>query len=86
MINDYNVSTFSKDFDKPTWDYMQRNFFGLKIPKEWGGKGFSTHCVSLVIAKLATSSYDANLTSSRVSMLGEEEGNMLLLFLFLLLW
>jgi len=73
MINDYDVSTYTKDFDKPTWDYMRTQFFGLKIPKEWGGKGFSTHAVSQILSKIATSSYDANLTVAVPNSLGPGE-------------
>ena len=32
----------------------RQGFFGLKIPKEWGGKGFSTHAVSAILCLQAT--------------------------------
>ena len=54
LLNDHDVSQ-QKDFTKEAWDYMRdEGFFALKIPKEWGGKGFSTHAVSQILAKLAT--------------------------------
>ena len=60
LLNDFDVSE-TKDFNKEVWDYMRdEGFFALKIPKEWGGKGFSTHAVSLILCKLSTQSFDAN--------------------------
>jgi acyl-CoA dehydrogenase len=48
-------------------------FFGLKIPKEWGGLGFSTHAVSQILAKLATQCFDANATVAVPNSLGPGE-------------
>ena len=48
-------------------------FFGMKIPKEWGGLGFSTHAVSCVLAKLATQCFDANATVAVPNSLGPGE-------------
>jgi acyl-CoA dehydrogenase len=73
MLNDHDVVT-SKDFTRETWDYMRdEGFFGLKIPKEWGGKGFSTNAVSRVLAKLGTQSSDANATVAVPNSLGPGE-------------
>ena len=73
MINDHDVVT-TKDFTRETWDYMRdQGFFGLKIPKEWGGKGFSTQAVSHILAKLGTQSSDANATVAVPNSLGPGE-------------
>jgi acyl-CoA dehydrogenase len=73
LINDHDVVN-NKDFTKESWDYMRDNgFFALKIPKEWGGKGFSTHAVSAVLAKLATHCMDANATVAVPNSLGPGE-------------
>jgi alkylation response protein AidB-like acyl-CoA dehydrogenase len=73
MINDHDVVT-TKDFTRETWDYMRdKGFFGLKIPKEWGGKGFSTQAVSHILAKLGTQSSDANATVAVPNSLGPGE-------------
>lgn len=73
MINDHDVVT-TKDFTRETWDYMRdEKFFGLKIPKEWGGKGFSTQAVSHILAKLGTQSSDANATVAVPNSLGPGE-------------
>ena len=52
LLNDHDVS-MKKDFTKEAWDYMRdERFFGLKIPKEWGGLGFSTQAVSLILVQI----------------------------------
>jgi len=73
LINDHDVS-MKKDFTKETWDYIRdHGFFALKIPKEWGGKGFSTHAVSAILVKLGTHSMDANATVAVPNSLGPGE-------------
>jgi len=73
LLNDHDVS-MQKDFSKEAWDYMRdEKFFGLKIPKEWGGMGFSTQAVSQVLAKLATHCFDANATVAVPNSLGPGE-------------
>lgn len=73
MINDHDV-VVNKDFTKEQWEYMRsKGFFALKIPKEWGGKGFSTHAVGTILAKLATRCFDANATVAVPNSLGPGE-------------
>ncbi|KAL7428397.1 hypothetical protein ACHAXM_001263 [Skeletonema potamos] len=73
LLNDHDVVT-NKDFSKEAWDYMRdEKFFGMKIPKEWGGLGFSTEAVSRVLAKLATQCFDANATVAVPNSLGPGE-------------
>jgi alkylation response protein AidB-like acyl-CoA dehydrogenase len=73
LLNDHEVSV-NKDFSKEAWDYMRdERFLGMKIPKEWGGLGFSTHAVSSVLAKLATHCFDANATVAVPNSLGPGE-------------
>jgi len=73
LLNDHDVIT-NKDFSREAWDYMRdHKFFGMKIPKEWGGLGFSTHAVSGVLAKLATRCFDANATVAVPNSLGPGE-------------
>lgn len=73
LINDHDVAT-TKDFTREAWDCMRdEKFFGLKIPKEWGGKGFSTNAVSRILAKLGTHSSDANATVAVPNSLGPGE-------------
>jgi alkylation response protein AidB-like acyl-CoA dehydrogenase len=73
MINDHDV-TYFKDFTKETWDYMRdEKFFAMKIPKEWGGLGFSTHAVSSILAKIGSHCSDANATIAVPNSLGPGE-------------
>lgn len=73
LLNDHDVAQ-SKDFTKEAWDYMRNEgFFALKIPKEWGGKEFSTHAVSQILVKLATHCFDANATVAVPNSLGPGE-------------
>ncbi len=73
MLNDHDVS-MKKDFTKEVWDYMRDNrFFAMKIPKEWGGLGFSTQAVSNVLVKLGTQCGDANATVAVPNSLGPGE-------------
>ena len=73
LINDEEV-TSKRDFTKEAWDYMRdKKFFGLKIPKEWGGLGFSTQAVSVILAKLAVHCVDANATVAVPNSLGPGE-------------
>ena len=73
LINDEEV-TSKRDFNKETWDFMRdKKFFGLKIPKEWGGLGFSTQAVSVILAKLAVHCVDANATVAVPNSLGPGE-------------
>jgi len=73
LINDHDVSQ-TKDFTKEAWDYMRdEGFFALKIPREWGGKGFSTHAVSAILSKLMTHCFDANCTVAVPNSLGPGE-------------
>ena len=73
ILSDHDVVT-DKDFSREAWDYMRdERFFGMKIPKEWGGLGFSTHAVSTILAKLATQCFDANATVAVPNSLGPGE-------------
>jgi len=73
MLNDHEV-TLKKDFSRQVWDYMRdERFFSMKIPKEYGGLGFSTHAVSMVLVKLATQCSDAFSTVAVPNSLGPGE-------------
>ncbi len=54
MVSDWEVFQ-KKDFSDEVWDYMkEKRFFGLIIPKEYGGYGFSANAHSAIVAKLAS--------------------------------
>lgn len=73
MIDDYQVIQ-NADLPPEAWHYMRHmGFFALKIPKEWGGKGFSTAAVSAVLSKLSSRCNDANATVAVPNSLGPGE-------------
>ncbi len=54
MVNDWDVFV-KKDFTEEAWDYMRKEgFFGLIIPKKFGGHEFSATAHSAIVAKLAS--------------------------------
>jgi len=54
MVSDWDVFQ-RKGFDDETWKFMkEKGFFGLIIPEEYGGYGFSANAHSAVVAKLAS--------------------------------
>ncbi|MDZ7721215.1 MAG: acyl-CoA dehydrogenase [Balneolaceae bacterium] len=54
MVSDWDVFQ-RRGFDEKTWEYFKKErFFGLVIPDEYGGHGFSANAHSAIIAKLAS--------------------------------
>lgn len=65
-----------KDHDLPpeVWDYLKRErFFSLIIPKEYGGRAFSSLAQSTVVSKIATRSLSAAVTVMVPNSLGPGE-------------
>lgn len=57
LVSDWQVSHVDHDLPKAAWDFIKsQRFWGLTLPKEYGGHGFSSIAHSSVIAKLATCS------------------------------
>ncbi|MBO6525303.1 MAG: acyl-CoA dehydrogenase [Balneolaceae bacterium] len=54
MVNDWDVFV-KKDFNEDAWEYMRKEgFFGLIIPKKFGGHEFSATAHSAIVAKLGS--------------------------------
>ncbi len=54
MVSDWDVFQ-RRGFDDKTWKYLrEKRFFGLIIPEEYGGYGFSANAHSAIVAKLAS--------------------------------
>ena len=54
MVSDWKVFQ-RKGFDEKTWNFLkEKRFFGLIIPEEYGGYGFSANAHSAIVAKLAS--------------------------------
>jgi acyl-CoA dehydrogenase len=55
MVNDWETTHVHADLSPEVWEYLKVNkFFGMIIPKEYGGLGFSAYAHSRVIMKLAS--------------------------------
>lgn len=73
MLNEWQISQ-EHDLPENVWTYLKENgFFGLVIPKEYGGKGFSARAHSDVVQKIATRSGVTGVTVMVPNSLGPGE-------------
>lgn len=73
MTDDWKVST-EKDLPKEVWDYLKKErFWGLIIPKEYGGREVSGYCNSAVVAKLSSRSITLAISVMVPNSLGPAE-------------
>ena len=71
MIDDWEITEQLHDLPRPVWDFMkEQRFFGMIIPREYGGLEFSAHAHSSVVMKLATRSISAAVTVMVPNSLG----------------
>lgn len=55
-VDDYKI-TEDRDMPEELWEKCKKQgFFGMIIPKQYGGKGFSAHAHSQVVTMLSTRS------------------------------
>jgi acyl-CoA dehydrogenase len=74
MTNDWDITHVRADLPPEIWDYLKKHkFFGMIIPKEYGGLGFSATGHSRVIAKLASISSTLSSTVGVPNSLGPAE-------------
>jgi acyl-CoA dehydrogenase len=72
--NDWDITHVRADLPPELWDYIKQNkFFGLNIPKEYGGLGFSALMNHKVIQKLAAVSSVVSSTVGVPNSLGPAE-------------
>jgi acyl-CoA dehydrogenase len=63
MIDDWKITHELFDLPPDVWDYMRKQgFFGLVIPKQFGGKGFSEVAHSEIVMRLSTRGVSAAVT------------------------
>jgi acyl-CoA dehydrogenase len=74
MLDDWKVNWEWRDLPPEVWDFIKREkFFGMIIPKEHGGHGFSPYAHSEVVRKISTRSVVAAVTVMVPNSLGPGE-------------
>jgi alkylation response protein AidB-like acyl-CoA dehydrogenase len=74
LIDDWQSTHHDLDLPPAAWAYLKsEKFFGLIIPKAYGGLGFSALAHSTVIQKIATHSVAAAVTAMVPNSLGPAE-------------
>ncbi|GAB3104226.1 acyl-CoA dehydrogenase [Lysobacter terrae] len=74
MTNDWQITHVNADLTPEIWDYIKKNkFFGMIVPKEYGGLGFTALGNHKVIQKLATVSTVLSSTVGVPNSLGPAE-------------
>jgi acyl-CoA dehydrogenase len=73
-LNDWNIVYKDHDLSPEVWGYLkQQRFFGLVIPKQYGGRGFSALAHSAIITKIASRSVSAAVNTMVPNSLGPAE-------------
>ena len=71
MIDDWQITEQLHDLPPEVWAFLkEQRFFGMIIPKEYGGLAFSAYAHSCVIMKLASRSISAAVTAMVPNSLG----------------
>ena len=74
MIDDWDVTHVRQDLPPQVWQFIKdKGFFGMIIPKEYGGLQFSALAHSAVVTKLASRSATAAVTVMVPNSLGPAE-------------
>ena len=74
MLDDWQITHKLQDLPTTVWDYIkEQRFFGMIIPKEYGGYGFSALAHSQVVMKISGRSITAAVTVMVPNSLGPGE-------------
>jgi len=74
MLDEWKINWEWRDLPQQAWDFIKRQkFFGMIIPKEFGGLGFSPYAHSEVVRKLSSRSLTAAVTVMVPNSLGPGE-------------
>src|SRR5215472_16369837 len=74
MLDDWKINWEWRDLPQEAWDFIKaKKFFGMIIPKEHGGLGFSPYAHSEVVRKISTRSLAAAVTVMVPNSLGPGE-------------
>ncbi|MBZ6078580.1 acyl-CoA dehydrogenase [Microvirga puerhi] len=79
MLDDWRITWTDRDLPEEAWTFLKQNrFFGMIIPKAYGGLGFSAYAHSEVVRKISTRSVAAAVATMVPNSLGP--GELLLQF------
>ena len=71
MLDNWAITHEHYDLPKEVWQFIRENgFWGLMLPKEYGGLGFSELAHSQVVMKIASRNIDASVTVMVPNSLG----------------
>ncbi|WP_166256629.1 acyl-CoA dehydrogenase [Marinobacter salicampi] len=74
MLDDWSITHEQFDLPEEVWAYIkEQGFFGMVIPKEHGGKGFTATAHSEIVMKVSTRSVSAAVTVMVPNSLGPGE-------------
>ena len=74
MLDDWEITHELADMPADVWEFFKEHkFFGMIIPKEYGGLGFSAYANAMVISKLSSRSATASSTVGVPNSLGPGE-------------
>lgn len=74
MLDEWHIHHERKDLPPEVWQFMKDiGIFGLIIPTQYGGKGFTPYAQSSVMTKIATRSITAAVTAMVPNSLGPGE-------------
>jgi acyl-CoA dehydrogenase len=74
MLNDWQITHERRDLPPEAWQFIKaRGFFGMIIPKQYGGLEFSAQAHSAVVTKIASRSITAAVTVMVPNSLGPAE-------------
>ena len=74
LLDEWDIQNNRQDLSPEAWQYLKdKNFFGLIIPKEYGGRDFSAYAQSRIMSKIASRSGTAAVTAMVPNSLGPGE-------------
>lgn len=74
MLDDWDITHVRQDLSPQVWQYIKdKGFFGMIIPKEYGGLEFSAQMHSAVVTKVASRSATGSVTVMVPNSLGPAE-------------
>lgn len=74
MVDDWKLVWEDRDLPKPVWEFLrEKKFFGMIIPKKYGGLGFSNTAHSEVVRTISSASVTAGVTVMVPNSLGPGE-------------